>query len=103
MLADTFKSASLLDGLFELVEIQRSFVHAREASETVAMLLVEFGELIQIIKIGTCACWQISMDLAKRRTRIHTSLNRVQLLFSRAKMETLLHVSWVQDGGYQCP
>jgi len=46
MLADTLKAAPLLDSFFELVEVQGSLIHTGETGETVAMLFVEFRELI---------------------------------------------------------
>jgi hypothetical protein len=61
--ADTLKAASFLDGLFELVEIQWPLVDTRKASETVAMLLVKFGELVQVVEIGTCSCLQSALSI----------------------------------------
>jgi len=52
-LAHSLETTSGLNGLFEFVQIQRPFINAWESSKAVAMLLVEFGKLVQIVEVGT--------------------------------------------------
>lgn len=46
LFADALKAASRLDSLLQLEEVERALVHTREASQTVTVLLVEFGKLV---------------------------------------------------------
>ena len=46
LLANALEAAPGLDSFLELVEIKWPLIDAGEAGETVAMLLVEFGELV---------------------------------------------------------
>lgn len=55
-LAHLFKTASSFDSFLELVQIERPLVDAWEASEIVAVLLVKFAELVEVIQICTSTC-----------------------------------------------
>lgn len=56
LLADALKAASGLNSLLELVKVKRAFVHTRKARQVVAVLLVELGQLVEVVEIGTRAC-----------------------------------------------
>jgi hypothetical protein len=54
--ADALEPAANFDGFLEFVQIQRAFVDARKAIEVRTILLVEFGQLVQIVEVCPISC-----------------------------------------------
>ena len=52
-LANRLKATTSLDSLFELEQIQGTLVDAGESVEVCAVLLVKFGQLVEVIQIRT--------------------------------------------------
>ena len=102
-LAYLVKSASGLDGLLQLVEVEGPLVNAGEPIEVGPLLLVELGELVEVCEVRARACEGgfVNLSGAKgegERSRIgrarpsgvkRTAFHRVQLLLSSSKMEEL--------------
>ena len=77
-LAYCIKASFTLDGLFEAIQVKRTFIDRREAVEVVAILLVKSSELIEIVVVDPVP-----------------TFDGVQFLTTGAEVETLFrpHIS----------
>ena len=73
LLADALEAASGLNGFLEFIQIQGSLVDAREAIEVMSILLVELGELIEVVIVHAIAAFD--------RVELLTSGSEVEALF----------------------
>jgi predicted nucleotidyltransferase len=54
-----------------------------------AILFVKFGELVEIVEVGSVACRDYKATLVKYTMNILTSFDQIDLLASSSKMEAL--------------
>lgn len=88
--ANGIEASTNLDGLFQFVQIERALIDAGESVEVGAVLLVEFGQLVEVIQIRA-GSW-IESERTNRKQderREHTSFNRVELLSTSFEVKPL--------------